>query len=136
MQAVQILNSHADEIIQVFWRHAITRSPGYFIYGRMHLAFYDVTHDLDQFIPKLEPKPVRLAERLTHRGVAVARTFVRPYEDIPQETDPIEFIHSQKSFNVCLLGYINERQWTKVLTDERDVRGESRDALVDILERL
>src|SRR5712691_1243333 len=48
----------------------------------------------------------------------------------------MQFIHSQNGVDIGPLRYVHERQWAQVLPDQRQIRGETRNAFVHILERL
>src|SRR3546814_1578863 len=73
---------------------------------------------------------------LAQHGVALARAFVGPGEDIAQQFDSIELIHAEGALDVQVVRHVHERQRRQVVANQWNIGSQSRSTLVDVVERL
>src|SRR3546814_2567557 len=79
---------------------------------------------------------VRCWQCLAQHGVALARAFVGPGEDIAQQFDSIELIHAEGALDVQVVRHVHERQRRQVVANQWNIGSQSRSTLVDVVERL
>src|SRR5207249_4316683 len=69
-------------------------------------------------------------------NILFARLGIGPGKEVSQQLDAVQFVDSQDAFYVKAFRHFDEGQGTEVVLDERDVGGQARDPLIDVLEGL
>ena len=138
VQAHDLRLDDIDQARSIGWRQRLRGTPPEIGRGDLfvHRLRDDVSHTVGDELAVPQPERIGLAEGLTDRGVAGAGPLIGLAEHVAQQLDPIELVDTQDTADVVVVRNVDERQRAQIVANERQIRGEARHPLVDVLERL
>ena len=101
----------------------------------VHAPANDFANHLTQRCPVLHPERIGFTQRLLHGDVASSRPLIGLDKHAAKQSDVVEFVHADHAFSVNIPRNILEGQRREVFLDQRNLHGDSRHKLVDIVER-
>lgn len=83
---------------------------------------------LSQFVSVTQAENIRRDKLLLHGNILLAGALVRRQKYITQQFNPVEFINTKQGIDIRLLPHVNKGERAKVVTNERDIGGQTRNA--------
>ena len=102
----------------------------------IHAPPHHVPHEMTQRFPMQLFEWIGIAEGLPHGRVTLGRSLIGPDVDILEQVNPVQLIDAQNGVRVGRTRNAGKRQRRQVCLDERNVRRQTRNPLVNIVEGL